>query len=74
MKYTEMENVDFQFYEINVNEHLTDLEWAKYTAYSKIKHTIDTWQKRTDEKRFTNIFLGDLAKNLFKTFLKTNRK
>lgn len=29
MKYTEMENVDFQFYEINVNEHLTDLEWAK---------------------------------------------
>ena len=56
-------------YLVTSENYKTELEWAKKTAYSKTCNTIDTWQKRSDCKRFTNLFLGDLAKNIFKKFI-----
>jgi 5-methylthioribose kinase len=57
------------FFMLNVNQHISEVEWALRTAYLKTNNTIDTWQNRSQCKRFTNLFLGDLAKNLFKTFI-----
>ena len=61
------------FYVANVNDYPQCIEWAEVTAMQKYKSIIDTWQKRTDAKRFTNIFLGDLAKNIVKSFILENR-
>jgi len=61
------------FYNFNINNHCSEVQWAKITAYNKTNNTVDTWQKRTSCKKFTNLFLGDLAKNLLKTFIILNR-
>lgn len=59
---------------IRVNEQIQDFEWAIQTARAKTKFTANTWQGgRTLCKIFTNHFLGDLAKNLFKSFLLKER-
>lgn len=52
-----------------MKECIAELEWAHETAYQKANNTADTWQKRNECKRFTNLFLGDLAKNIFKKFI-----
>lgn len=49
-----------------------EVQWARETAYRKTNHTANTWQPRTACKKFTNIFLGDLAKNIFKKFVISN--
>lgn len=46
-----------------------EVNWAKTTALKKANHTADTWQGRSPHKRFENIFLGDLAKNIVKKYL-----
>ncbi len=46
-----------------------EINWAKSTALKKANHTADTWQGRSPHKRFENIFLGDLAKNIVKKYL-----
>ncbi|MHB1696586.1 MAG: hypothetical protein ACYCSQ_00545 [bacterium] len=45
------------------------MSWAHETAYKKANKTKDTWQKRNICKRFTNLFTGDLAKNIIAGFL-----
>lgn len=62
-------NNGHNIYEIDVNRYQDALNWAKETAYAKTEHTVDTWQERGKCKRFTNLFLGDLAKNLFKLWM-----
>jgi len=53
----------------NANDLSQEIEWARTTAYKKANHTADTWQGRSAYKRFENIFLGDLAKNIVKRYL-----
>lgn len=69
MEWIKTGKLNHNFYKFNINNHYTESEWAFKTAYLKTKNTIDTWQQRSPCKRFTNIFLGDLAKNLFKSFI-----
>ncbi len=69
MRWIETSKQNHNFYNFNINNHCTEVQWAKHTAYFKTKNTHDSWQKRTICKKFTNLFLGDLAKNLFKTYL-----
>lgn len=57
------------FYEFQMAECLPEAQWALETAYKKANHTANTWQSRTACKKFTNVFLGDLAKNIFKKFV-----
>jgi hypothetical protein len=52
-----------------MTECTPEVQWAHNTAYRKANHTADTWQGRTACKKFTNVFLGDLAKNIFKKFV-----
>jgi len=54
-------------------ECLPEVQWAHQTAYKKTDYTANTWQARTACKKFTNLFLGDLAKNIFKKFVLLNR-
>ena len=69
MEWIKTINSNHDFYKFNINNHHTEVEWAFQTAYLKTKNTIDSWQQRSLCKRFTNIFLGDLAKNLLKSFI-----
>lgn len=69
MQWVETSKENHHFFKFFINNHCTEVEWAKHTAYFKTKNTFDSWQKRTICKRFTNIFLGDLAKNIFKTYI-----
>lgn len=73
MEWIDTKKEGYKFFKIDVNEQIPDFEWAFYTAKRKTLYTIDTWQLRTYYKRFTNIFLGDLAKNLFKSFIINQR-
>ncbi len=73
MKWIKTLKLNHNFYEFSINNHCTEIEWAFQTAYFKTKNTIDTWQQRSACKRFTNIFLGDLAKNLLKSFILLHR-
>ncbi|WP_373076208.1 hypothetical protein [Fusobacterium mortiferum] len=63
---------NFFFYTFNVNECQNEINWAKETSLKKVNNTIDSWQYRTSTKRFTNIFQGDLAKNIVKKFISSN--
>ncbi|WP_308574761.1 hypothetical protein [uncultured Fusobacterium sp.] len=63
---------NFFFYTLNVNECQNEISWAKETALKKTNNTFDSWQNRTSTKRFTNIFQGDLAKNIIKKFICSN--
>jgi hypothetical protein len=56
------------FYKFEINEHMQSIEWAFKTAKAKIKNTVDSYKVRNPLQRFSNIFLGDLAKNLVKEF------
>ncbi|WP_144581924.1 hypothetical protein [Campylobacter coli] len=71
MEWIDTSKKNHQFVKFIVNNHKKELEWAVKTASLKVNNTVDSWQQRTIYKRFTNIFLGDLAKNIFKTFLIT---
>ncbi|ABS44544.1 hypothetical protein JJD26997_0952 [Campylobacter jejuni subsp. doylei 269.97] len=71
MEWIDTRKKNHQFVKFIVNNHKKELEWAVKTASLKVNNTVDSWQQRTIYKRFTNIFLGDLAKNIFKTFLIT---
>lgn len=73
MQFVQTRMQNHPFFMLNVNQHISEVEWALRTAYLKTNNTIDTWQNRSQCKRFTNLFLGDLAKNLFKTFIINQR-
>lgn len=49
-----------------INIHDEDIEWAFFTSVSKLDNTFDSWKKRSDNQRFLDIFIGDLAKNIVK--------
>lgn len=73
MQFVQTRIQNHPFFMLDVNQHISEIEWALRTAYLKTNNTIDTWQNRSQCKRFTNLFLGDLAKNLFKTFIINQR-
>ena len=73
MQFVQTRIQNHPFFMLDVNQHISEVEWALRTAYLKTNNTIDTWQNRSQCKRFTNLFLGDLAKNLFKTFIINQR-
>lgn len=74
MEWIKTKNENHPFFMIRVNEQVQDFEWAIQTAKAKTNFTANTWQEgRTPCKIFTNHFLGDLAKNLFKSFLLKER-
>lgn len=74
MEWIKTKKENHHFFMIRVNEQVQDFEWAIQTARAKTKFTFNTWQRgRTSCKIFTNHFLGDLAKNLFKSFLLKER-
>lgn len=44
--------------------------WAFKTAYNKANYTFDSWQKRPNKySKFVDIYYGDFAKNIVKSFL-----
>ncbi|HEC1770836.1 hypothetical protein UPTC5105_00827 [Campylobacter lari] len=71
MEWINTSKENHQFVKFIVNDYKKELMWATKTALLKANNTVDSWQQRTIYKRFTNIFLGDLAKNILKTFLIT---
>lgn len=45
-------------------------KWGMTTALNKASYTIDTWQKRPNKfSKFVDIYYGDYAKNIVKSFL-----
>ena len=68
MKWMKTNKKNHDFYEFKINEHMQSIEWAFKTAKAKIKNTVDSYKVRNPLQRFSNIFLGDLAKNLAKEF------
>lgn len=68
MKWIKTNKKNHDFYEFKINEHMQSIEWAFKTAKAKIKNTVDSYKVRNPLQRFSNIFLGDLAKNLVKEF------
>ena len=73
MKEVNTPNPRHTFFEFDVKECVSEVAWARETAYKKAMHTKDTWQRRGACKRFTNLFHGDLAKNIFRRFIVFNR-
>ena len=68
MKWIKTNKKNHDFYKFETNEHMQSIEWAFKTAKAKIKNTVDSYKVRNPLQRFSNIFLGDLAKNLVKEF------
>lgn len=69
MKWKRTNNNEHSFYSFDMNEHNKEIEWAFKTAKIKTENTINSYKQRTPLEKFANIFLGDFAKNLVKTFL-----
>lgn len=59
-----------EIFVFKTTEETDAIAWAHETALKKCSYTQDSWQNRSPCKRFTNIFLGDLAKNLIMKFLR----
>lgn len=74
MKWKRTKNNEHSFYDFDMNEHNKEIEWAFKTAKIKTENTINSYKQRTPLEKFANIFLGDLAKNLVKTFLTNEAK
>ena len=69
MKWKRTNNNEHSFYSFDMNEHNKEIDWAFKTAKAKTENTINSYKQRTPLEKFANIFLGDFAKNLVKTFL-----
>ena len=69
MKWKRTKNNEHSFYSFDMKEHNKEIDWAFKTAKIKTENTINSYKQRTPFEKFANIFLGDLAKNLVKTFL-----
>lgn len=61
------ENRTFILY--NFEQDDACVKWANETATNKVLNTVDTWQRRSKVQRYTDIMLGDLAKNIVKKYL-----
>lgn len=55
-------------FEDRVKNLKNEVVWATETATQKAMTTYNSWQNRSPIKRFANIFQGDLAKNVLRSF------
>lgn len=61
------------FYQVNKELIKEELNWAYNTAQAKFIYTIDYWERGCLTK-FFDIYFGDLAKNIIKSFIERNTK
>lgn len=74
MKWKRTKNREHSFYSFDMSELGKEIDWAFKTAKIKTENTVNSYKQRTSLEKFSNIFLGDLAKNLVKTFLTSEVK
>lgn len=69
MKWVKTNKKNHEFYQMDLIDNQKQIDWAFKTAKLKLNYTIDSYKQRSDFSRFSNIFLGDLAKNMVKKFI-----
>lgn len=72
--FTKINTTNGYIYKVENDEKLKKCAtWAAKTAFYKASYTADTWQKRPNKyAKFVDIFYGDFAKNIVRSFIESN--